>query len=194
MAGTAERLELAPAYAEYLLDQLPDRWRHTVAVASRAGQLAVTVDPVDRWVLVAAAWLHDIGYSALARDTGFHPLDGAAFLEQNGWPDRVAGLVAYHSGADFLAGAHGLTEQLARFSHERSAVADALTYADQTTGPHGEPMAINDRRAEALARHGPGSAQIQVRCAREPFLLATGRRVEARLSVLTPGFRVRERV
>jgi len=178
----AARLSDASAWAERLLTPLPDRWLHTQAVARRAEQLAVTVDSLDQDVLVAAAWLHDVGYSPLARVTGFHPLDGALFLEARGWAARIVGLVAYHSGADFLASASGLTERLAHFPHERSAVADALTYADQTTGPHGEPMTIDDRRAEALARHGPGSTQAAVRHSREPFLVAVGRRVESRLA------------
>jgi HD domain len=182
--GTAVRLNAASEWAEYLLSPLPDRWLHTQAVARRAEELAVTVDSSDRGVLVAAAWLHDIGYSPLAHATGFHPLDGARYLEAHGWAPRIAGLVAYHSGAEFLASAQGLAEQLTHFPHERSAVADALTYADQTTGPHGEPMAMNDRRAEALTRHGPGSNLAAVRHAREPFLVAVGRRVESRLSAL----------
>jgi putative nucleotidyltransferase with HDIG domain len=179
--GVAARLNVASAFAGYLLAPLPDRWLHTQAVARRAEQLAVTVDPSDREVLVAAAWLHDIGYSPLARDTGFHPLDGARYLDKHGWPTRIVGLVAYHSGAQFLADAYGLTEQLAQFPQEHSTVADALTYSDQTTGPHGEPMSIDERRAEALARHGPDSAQAAIRHAREPFLVGVGRRVEARL-------------
>jgi HD-like signal output (HDOD) protein len=179
--GVAARLRVASEFAGYILAPLPDRWLHTQAVARRAEQMAVTVDSSDRGVLVAAAWLHDIGYSPLARDTGFHPLDGARYLEAHGWPTRIIGLVAYHSGAEFLAGAYGLTEHLAQFPQEHSAVADALTYADQTTGPHGELMSLDDRRAEALARHGAESAQTAVRHTREPVLVAIGRRVESRL-------------
>jgi len=178
---TAARLNAASTLAGHLLGTLPDRWLHTQAVARRAEQLAATVGSSDQEALLAAAWLHDIGYGPLARVTGFHPLDGARYLGARGWPERVVGLVAYHSGAEFLAGPHGLTEQLAQFPHERSAVADALTYADQTTGPRGELMTIDDRRAEALARHGQSSAQAAVRQVREPFLIAVGLRVESRL-------------
>ena len=91
------RLNAALEWAEHLLSPLPDRWLHTQAVARRAEELAVTVDPSDRNVLVAAAWLHDIGYSPLAHATGFHPLDGARYLEAHGWAPRISGLVAYHS-------------------------------------------------------------------------------------------------
>lgn len=43
----------------------------------------------DRDLLVAAAWLHDIGYAPELRDTGFHPLDGARHLEALGAPARA---------------------------------------------------------------------------------------------------------
>jgi hypothetical protein len=51
--------------------------------------------PDDREILVAAAWLHDIGYAPGLAETGFHPLDGARWLRTAGFGDRLAGLVAY---------------------------------------------------------------------------------------------------
>ena len=45
----------------------PERWLHTQGVASRAAELAVTVPAADRSVLIAAAWLHDIGYAPASR-------------------------------------------------------------------------------------------------------------------------------
>jgi hypothetical protein len=41
--------------------------------------------------------------------------------------------------------------------HACGPVADALTYADQTTGPDGHQMDVADRLAEMLRRHGPDS-------------------------------------
>jgi hypothetical protein len=49
-------------------------------------------------VLVAAACLHDLGYAPALIETGFHGLDGARHLRALGY-ERLAGLVAYHSGA-----------------------------------------------------------------------------------------------
>ena len=50
--------------AETLLQESrPERWLHTRAVAHRATELASTVAPADRPVLIAAAWLHDIGHA-----------------------------------------------------------------------------------------------------------------------------------
>ncbi len=174
----------ARALAETILADLPERWRHTVGVARRADQLAPTVGPGQADVLVASAWLHDIGYAAALRDTGFHPLDGARFLYAGGWSLRIAGLVAHHSEAMSVARVHGLAGELAWFPRERSAVADALVYADQTVGPHGVSMTVEQRLAEMLRRHGPGSPHAVAHQQREPRLRGAVRRVEHRLMSL----------
>jgi putative nucleotidyltransferase with HDIG domain len=168
--------------AEMLVGGLKDRWQHTIGVARRAEELSVTVTPAERETLIAAAWLHDIGYSPSLRATGFHPLDGAAYLQQHGWPDRVCALVAHHSGARFMARALGLDHALARYPYEQSPVSDALTYADQTTGPQGQPMSFDERIAEMLARHGDDSVRAKIHHLREPHLRAIAERVQQRLS------------
>jgi putative nucleotidyltransferase with HDIG domain len=175
------RVYVAQALAESLLSGMADRWSHTAAVARRAAELAATVDAADRDVLLVAAWLHDIGYGPVARATGFHPLDGAAYLCRHGWPLRVAALVAHHSAARPVAAALGLGDVLDTYPDEGSAVTDALTYADQTTGPTGQRMTIRTRMAEMLTRHGVGSAQARVHAVRAPLLLAGAARVERRL-------------
>jgi hypothetical protein len=176
------RVTVARTLAEILLKPLPGRWRHTIGVAGRAEELRDTVDPADHDVLLVCAWLHDVGYSPLAHETGFHPLDGAAYLLRQGWPVRVAGLVAHHSGAHFMARAQGFQDALDGYPAELSALADALTYADQSTGPDGQRLPIRLRMAEMLARHGPASVQAQVHPVRGPYLLAVADRVERRLA------------
>src|SRR5437764_11543580 len=109
------RGRVARTVAEGLLRNLPERWAHTAGVAARAAQVAVTVEAADQDLLVVAAWLHDIGYSAELHDTGFHPLDGARYLWRHGWPPRLCGLVAHHSGAVFVARARGLDAELDRY-------------------------------------------------------------------------------
>jgi putative nucleotidyltransferase with HDIG domain len=167
--------------AESVIGGLPDRWRHTAAVARRAQELFTAIGRHDREVLVAAAWLHDIGYGALAQRTGFHPLDGAMLLDERDWPQRVSALVAHHSGACFVADAVGLGATLRSYPQEKSAVADALTYADQTVGSRGERLAIDDRIADMLRRHGPDSPNARVHHLRGPYLVAIAQRVEQRL-------------
>jgi hypothetical protein len=113
--------------------------------------------PADWDLLVVAAWLHDIGYSQPVQVTGFHPLDGAAYLCRHGWPGRICDLVAHHSGARFVARARHLNAALADYRCEQSPVSDALTYIDQTTSPQGQPVTVDERIAETLARRGPDS-------------------------------------
>jgi len=171
-------VELAEELARTLLPPPAERWQHTAGVAARARQLSDTVDPADRDLLVAAAWLHDIGYADEVRDTGFHPLDGARFLDRMGWPKRLTSLVAHHSGARFVAEARGLGEEMAAYPVEISALSDALTYADQTVGPHGRPYTVEQRMVEMLGRHGPSSPQARVHQARSRYLLGVAGRVE----------------
>ncbi|GAA3635020.1 HD domain-containing protein [Microlunatus ginsengisoli] len=165
-----------------LRKQMPERWAHTKGVAHRAAQVAVTVPVTDRDVLVASAWLHDIGYTRALRRTGFHRLDGAIYLSRQGWPDRITALVAHHSGARFVPVERGFADQMADFDFEDSPVSDALTYADQTVGPHGRTMTVEYRIAEAISRHGPDSPNARARVDRVPYLLAVADRVQQRLA------------
>jgi HD superfamily phosphodiesterase len=95
----------ASSHAEGLLGPLGSRWAHVRAVAEQAGRIAPAMLPADEWeILVAAAWLHDIGYAPALATTGLHPLDGARHLEALGVDRRLCCLVAHHSGATFEAG------------------------------------------------------------------------------------------
>jgi putative nucleotidyltransferase with HDIG domain len=172
--------------AQTLLADDWQRWRHTIGVARRAEELAVTLDDDDSEVLLAAAWLHDIGYADQVKDTGFHPLDGARHLDRLGWPRRISALVAHHSDAASVACARGLHRELSAYPPEESAVADALTYADQTIGPGGQRMTLSERIADMLHRHGPDSPNAAAHHRREPRLRATAQRVERRLAGLAP--------
>ncbi|MCA2214164.1 HD domain-containing protein [Jidongwangia harbinensis] len=169
--------------AHRLLADRPERLQHTAGVAQRAAELRPAVgDDEEHETLVAAAWLHDIGYADALHDTGFHPLDGARHLDREGWPRRLSALVAHHSGACFVARARGLDEALRAYPREDSPVADALTYADQTVGPGGIRMDVRCRMADMLHRHGPASANAVVHHVRGPYLLAVADRVEHRLT------------
>jgi putative nucleotidyltransferase with HDIG domain len=164
-----------------LLGAGEERWQHTVAVVERAREFAAAVPPDDRELLVVAAWLHDIGYAPELEDTGFHPLDGARYLDRAGWPKRLTSLVAHHSGARWVAEVRGLAPELAWYPAEVSPLSDALTYADQTVGPFGREFTVEQRMAEMLERHGPDSAQARAQVHRGPHLLAAAVRVRKRL-------------
>ncbi|MFD6073838.1 HD domain-containing protein, partial [Amycolatopsis lurida] len=107
--------EEARQLAEQLVQPLGRRWQHVQAVARRASLVAAAVKESDRETLVAAAWLHDIGYAPAIGHTRFHPLDGARYLKGREWPDEVVNLVAHHSGARFEAAERGMTAELAEF-------------------------------------------------------------------------------
>lgn len=191
--GGSEALVLkAEELAHRLIGGLGGRWSHTEGVARGAASVAAAVPDADRPALVAAAWLHDIGYAEPLARCGFHPLDGAFHLQDAHWGSPVAGLVAHHSGARFVAAVRGLSALMEQFDADKYAIgpmADALTYADQTTGPDGRPMAVEDRFTDMLNRHGPHSPQAQVHPARAPAIRAAVRRTEERLHDARTGVR-----
>jgi hypothetical protein len=70
----------AAGYAEELLAPLGDRWAHVQGVVRQAQEVAAILPTEEREVLVAAAYLHDLGYAPALVETGFHALDGARTL------------------------------------------------------------------------------------------------------------------
>jgi len=177
-------VEDAAQTAEQLLaTRLPRRWRHVQAVAAKAQMAASALDQVDGPVLVASAWLHDVGYAPDVVDTGLHALDGARWLVKHGWPARVAALVAHHSCALFEAEERGLAQTLAaEFEHENSATSDALWYVDMTTGPDGQDVDVLERLAEIRRRYGPDHVVTRFWARAEPTLVDAVRRTESRLA------------
>jgi putative nucleotidyltransferase with HDIG domain len=179
----SELTDRAATLAEsYLANALPTRWQHVQAVAAKASRLATHMSPEDGDAVVAAAWLHDVGYSSVVADTGPHALDGARQLLRDGMPPRVAALVAHHSCAAFEASERGLSGQLtAEFPNEESAVTDALWYADMTTGPDGRTLTVFDRLAEIRSRYGPEHLVSRFWDRAQPTLAAAVERVEERM-------------
>jgi HD domain len=171
--------EWAAAEAEHLLSPLGDRWKHVRAVGERARSVAAILDREDRHYLVAAAYLHDIGYAPDLQRTGLHQLDGACYLRSLG-AERLARLVAHHSEARFEIQLRGFSEELTSYKREESWVSDALTYCDLTTGPTGLPMTFEDRVAEVEQRYGDGEIVDALRQA-TPYLVAAIKRTKDRL-------------
>ncbi|MBE3206514.1 MULTISPECIES: HD domain-containing protein [Parafrankia] len=178
--AVAERL------ASELLTPLGDRWRHVQAVAAAAREVSAAVDPEERDLLVAAAWLHDIGYAPSIGHLRFHPVDGARFLESQEAPKRLCALVAHHSCARYEAEERGLTAELSAWELEVSPVMDALCAADMTTGPQGQRFTFDERIAEILSRYGDGSIVHRSVTRAWPELQATVERTTARLAVVQP--------
>jgi hypothetical protein len=164
-----EEIERARDLARRLLaDPLPRRWTHSQGVGNKAEHVAHLVGE-DAQALVCAAWLHDVGYSPDVAATGMHQLDGARYLRDiAGADDLVCRLVAHHSFSFIEARNRGLSDQLTdEFPAVDDLVSDALTYADMTTSPDGEPVGVEHRLREIIARYGDGDlVAVSIREAR----------------------------
>jgi hypothetical protein len=168
--------------ARNLLGDLGDRWIHTQNVAGRAESVIHVFPDDDRRLLVAAAWLHDIGYSPEVAVTGFHPLDGARYLHAAGAPPDLVGAVAHHSCASYEAEERSLTRELDAFPPPSIDVLDALTFADMTTGPTGGRVTVKERLAEILGRYRPEDPVHRAVDHARVDLMAAVRRTELRLA------------
>ena len=150
-----EKVEWYSELALRLLDGLETRIQHVTGVAELAQDVAKKVfsETRDASTLVAAAWVHDIGYAKALAVTGFHHLDGAAYLEAIG-EHRLACLVAHHSSGTEEAAARDMSAALEPFPFEPGLMSDCLTYCDLSTGPTGKPVVLEERIAEVAERYG----------------------------------------
>lgn len=172
VVGTA----LVNLYDELLRALEPDRRAHSLAVGRKAEAAASTVRAAVRSDLVTAAVLHDIGYAHPG--TGFHPLDGARFLDGLGFSRAVCHLVVHHSGSTWEAEERGLDLTV----YAEFAVSDVdlgpahavLWWADMTTGPDGADVRVEDRLSEICARYGPDDVVTRFISRARPVLVAAG--------------------
>jgi hypothetical protein len=165
-----------------LAESIPRRWAHSQGVARKA-ELVAHLFGGDASTLVSAAWLHDVGYAPDLVVTGMHQLDGARYLRDVAHAgDLVCRLVAHHSCAAIEARNRGLSEQLAdEFLPVEGLIADALTYADMTTTPVGEPTEVEHRLAEILARYGDGDLVAESIREASPLIIDSVRAINAAL-------------
>ena len=150
----AMALELwAEAQVERLIAPLGDRWAHVQAVARQSGSCGGGLSAEDGDVLVAAAFLHDVGYAPSLNRLGFHPVDGA-----HPWPGAAGLPRRHHSGARFEAEERGLVDKLAAV---RRREADGLVVREfdelAPTGRWGSPAcrAVGRRGATQPATARP---------------------------------------
>ncbi|WP_068920862.1 HD domain-containing protein [Planobispora rosea] len=175
--------EWARELARTILEEpLPRRWAHSQGVAAKAESL-VPILGEEADLLIAAAWLHDIGYAPDLVDTGFHPLDGARYLRDVVEADgRLCRLVAHHTCAVNEARNRDLFDALtSEFGQERPELVEALTYCDMTTGPDGVPLDVTERLAEIHSRYGPEHLVSRSITASTPYILSAVRTVQAAL-------------
>lgn len=166
-----------------LAESVPRRWAHSQGVGRKAesvGHLVGDAAPA----LVCAAWLHDVGYAPDLVVTGMHQLDGARYLRDVAKVDAlVCRLVAHHSCAHIEARNRGLSNDLAsEFPPVPGMLSEAMTYADMTTTPDGEPVEVETRLAEILARYGDGHLVAESIREASPLIIQAVREVTAALA------------
>jgi hypothetical protein len=79
----------AKAQVERLIAPFGERWAHVQAVARQAGRVATVLSAEDGDVLVAAAFLHDVGYApSLNRLGSVRSMAPTSFvtMARSGWP------------------------------------------------------------------------------------------------------------
>ena len=143
----------------YTFAASPARLAHVLTVASHVRETAERLDAtgsvcIDVDYAYRAALLHDIGYAPELQETGFHPIDGARYLERRGYPTIAADIIC-HSNSPELARLRGLPP----ISVSTSLVAELITYWDVQVAQGGIVMTYADRMSEIRARH---SAQSDV--------------------------------
>lgn len=188
MRGNTPR-EIDPAGAQALLAEVfdpgSDRLAHSLGVGRRAEHVARALDRPA--LLVTAAYLHDVGYAAAARDTGLHQLDGARYLRSLGAPDALTGLVAHHTSATVEAAERGLDHRLSdEFPEPSGDLLDLLTYCDITTSARGDAVTVDERFAHIYDRYPPGHLVWRSMQHAEPGLRQLVARVERRLERPAP--------
>ncbi|MBP2340267.1 hypothetical protein JOF41_006445 [Saccharothrix coeruleofusca] len=192
-AQNSDLVEYARRTAEALVSPLQRRWRHVQAVAVRADSIRAAVhsrespelDSVADKLLVASAWLHDIGYAPDLVATGLHAADGAAYLREHELPTALVNLVAHHSGARFEAVERGMPHVLADYPFEESPLSDALATADLTTGPSGESVSYDERIDEVFTRYPANDPVHRFWLRARPVIGEAVSRTEARLRLAT---------
>lgn len=139
------------------------RYEHTRGVAQRAARAASLVRlPADeRRRLLAAAWLHDVGYGLGA---GYHPVLGARALRMAGH-EPLARLVAHHSGAAARAQLLGLPDVTVEFPAPKgrdAGLLDLLDVADMLSGTDGEAITPATRLRRVVERKGPDAPSVRI--------------------------------
>ena len=125
--------------------------------------------------------MHDLGYAAELARFGFHPLDGAVYLEEQGASTAVVALVAHHSGAATEADIRGLRSELDAFPLPFESDLETITLLDMSIGPTGRWVTPAERLDEILRRHPPKDPVHQARAADRDELLAAAERARIRL-------------
>ena len=143
-----------------LLDGVGTRLAHSLGVGRQADLLTAGYPPNQRGRIVAAAYLHDVGYSPRCRRTGWHPYDGARWLANQGHEPEICRLVMWHTAAWHEGRLRGLyADAVAEFGppDQNSLDTAVLAASDMLTGPAGQTLTVDERLADIAHRYQPTS-------------------------------------
>lgn len=152
----------ARSLAATMLSSQPRRFRHVEGAARAAAHVAARLPELPRGILISAAWLHDIGHAPDVERSGFHPLDGAVFLDDGGWDPMIVRLVAHHSHARLLAPYYNVEAELTQFAPVAGMLADAVTFADVVAGVDGTGVTVEECINELRSRTGATRAVPEI--------------------------------
>lgn len=123
-----------------------DRQKHIMAVARKMYDIVAAnpekfeITPEDAFLL---GYLHDVGYEFAEKQTD-HPSVGEHLLVRNRYKYTLE------------VGHHGIPQ-----TDYSSEALSLLNYADMTTGPAGQDIAIEEWVEDIVARYGEDSAQTK---------------------------------
>jgi hypothetical protein len=166
--------------ARQILGQGKSRWAHTLGVVRLVRESLTLVAPEERSLVLAAAYVHDLGHARRLGVTGCHALDGAMYIRAAGHLE-LASMVAQHSGARCEAAVRGLEREMAAFTFAESSALDLLTYSDLKTDHRGYRCSVDERLKGIAIRYGNDHIVTRVLRLAEPDLRRSVSRVESRL-------------
>jgi hypothetical protein len=170
----------AQTVARQILGRETFRWAHTLGVVRLVQESLAVVAPEERSVVLAAAYVHDLGHVRCLRVTGCHALDGAMYVRAAGHL-QLASMVARHSGARCEARLRGLEREMSAFAFTKSNALDLLTYSDLKTDHRGRRCSVDERFEGIAIRYGKDHIVTRALRLAEPELRESVSRVESRL-------------
>jgi hypothetical protein len=143
----------AQAVAQQILGRESFRWAHTLGVVRLVKESLAMVPREERSVVLAAAYVHDLGHVRRLKVTRCHALDGAMYVWGAGH-QQLAAMVAQHSGARYEARLRGLGREMTAFPLADSSALDLLTYSDLKMDHYGRRCSVDERLEGIAIRYG----------------------------------------
>jgi putative nucleotidyltransferase with HDIG domain len=159
--------------AEFLPSE-EKRYHHILGVVRHMQTILprLELEQETKELLIQAAYLHDVGYSKQLNQYNFHPLDGAVFAQQAGFPKPVIAAVLFHSEAietvrenrNDLLPIYSLNQKL--LDEQDRLFIDLVTYCDVQTSPKGEKVSLDERVQDVVERYGENHpvSQMMIFC------------------------------